>query len=97
MYKKLFILVFGSFSLILILSIVLASTDDFSKKDLIRWEKEFMSVVQTGRELWVSPELGTNGVACAQCHPNAANTPAVPHRLDTGSTRKEPRESATYR
>ncbi len=33
-----------------------------------------MSVVQKGRELWVSPELGTNGVACAQCHPNAANT-----------------------
>ena len=21
-----------------------------------------------------SPELGSNGVACAQCHPNAANT-----------------------
>ncbi|MFC1562523.1 cytochrome C [candidate division KSB1 bacterium] len=74
MNKKLFILVLGSFSLILILSIVLASADDFSKKDLIRWEKEFMSVVETGRELWVSPELGTNGVACAQCHPNAANT-----------------------
>ena len=28
----------------------------------------------TGRELWVSPELGTNQVACAQCHPNGANT-----------------------
>ena len=27
-----------------------------------------MSVVKKGRELWVSPELGTNGVACAQCH-----------------------------
>ena len=33
-----------------------------------------MSVVAEGRELWVSPDLGTNGVACAQCHPNAANT-----------------------
>ena len=31
-------------------------------------------VVKQGRELWVSPDLGTNGVACAQCHPNAANT-----------------------
>jgi thiosulfate dehydrogenase len=31
-------------------------------------------VVERGRALWVSPELGSNGVACAQCHPNAANT-----------------------
>lgn len=48
--------------------------DEFTKEDLQRWEAEYMSVVQTGRELWVSGELGTNGVACAQCHPNAANT-----------------------
>ena len=48
--------------------------DEFTKKDQERWEKEYMSVVQKGRELWVSGELGTNGVACAQCHPNAANT-----------------------
>jgi thiosulfate dehydrogenase len=33
-----------------------------------------MSVVAKGRDLWTSPKLGTNGVACAQCHPNAANT-----------------------
>lgn len=48
--------------------------DEFTKKDLDRWEAEYMSVVKRGRELWTSPELGTNGVACAQCHPNAANT-----------------------
>ena len=48
--------------------------DEFTKKDLERWQNEYMSVVKKGRELWVSPELGTNGVACAQCHPNAANT-----------------------
>jgi cytochrome c len=47
--------------------------DEFTKSDLERWEKEYMSVVETGRALWVSPDLGTNGVACAQCHPNAAN------------------------
>jgi thiosulfate dehydrogenase len=33
-----------------------------------------MVVVTEGRSLWGSPELGTNGVACGQCHPNAANT-----------------------
>jgi len=48
--------------------------DEFTKEDLERWQKEYMSVVQKGRQLWTSPELGTNGVACAQCHPNAANT-----------------------
>ena len=48
--------------------------DEFTKADQERWEKEYMSVVKKGRELWTSPQLGTNGVACAQCHPNAANT-----------------------
>ncbi len=48
--------------------------DEFTKDDLERWQGQFMAVVQQGRELWTSPTLGTNGVACAQCHPNAANT-----------------------
>ena len=48
--------------------------DEFTAKDSERWQAEYMSVVQKGRELWTSPALGTNGVACAQCHPNAANT-----------------------
>jgi thiosulfate dehydrogenase len=48
--------------------------DEFTDQDVERWQQEYMSVVQKGRELWVSPDLGTNGVACAQCHPNAANT-----------------------
>ncbi len=48
--------------------------DEFTKEDLERWQNEYMTVVAKGRELWTSPTLGTNGVACAQCHPNAANT-----------------------
>ena len=48
--------------------------DEFTDQDVERWRAEYMSVVDQGRELWVSPELGTNGVACAQCHPNAADT-----------------------
>lgn len=51
-----------------------ARADEFTKKDLERWDKEYMTVVAKGRALWTSPELGTNGVSCAQCHPNAANT-----------------------
>jgi thiosulfate dehydrogenase len=52
----------------------LTSADEFSDADAQRWQQQFMSTVAQGRELWTSPKLGTNGVACAQCHPNAANT-----------------------
>lgn len=48
--------------------------DDFSKTDVQRWQAEYESVAKNGRELWTSGAVGTNGVACAQCHPNAANT-----------------------
>ena len=51
-----------------------ASADEFTKEDLARWEAQFQGVVKEGRALWTSPELGKNGVVCAQCHPNAANT-----------------------
>jgi thiosulfate dehydrogenase len=65
-------------ALVVVLVGIVAGTnvqaDEFTKADLERWQKEYMSVVEKGRALWTSPELGTNGVACAQCHPNAANT-----------------------
>ncbi len=48
--------------------------DEFTKKDQERWEKEYQGVVAKGRQLFTSGALGTNGVACAQCHPNGANT-----------------------
>ncbi len=51
-----------------------ASADEFTKEDVERWTAQFMQVVQQGRELWTSPALGKNGVACAQCHPNGANS-----------------------
>jgi cytochrome c len=63
-----------SLAVIMALAVALVFADEFSKKDLDRWDAEYMSVVQNGRDLWVSADLGTNGVACAQCHPNAANT-----------------------
>ena len=53
---------------------LVAQADEFTKQDLERWEAQFMQVVQKGRELWTDPKLGKNGVACAQCHPNAANS-----------------------
>lgn len=74
MDKKTIITVLGLFAVVFVMSRFMTRAEEVTQKDLQRWEKEFMSVVQTGRELWVSPKLGTNGVACAQCHPNAANT-----------------------
>lgn len=53
---------------------ITVQADEFTAEDVERWQAEYMSVVETGRGLWVSADLGTNGVACAQCHPNAANT-----------------------
>ncbi len=51
-----------------------AMADEFTQEDLNRWESEYMSVVKQGRKVFTDGKLGTNGVACAQCHPNASNT-----------------------
>ncbi|MGI9223226.1 MAG: cytochrome C [Woeseiaceae bacterium] len=51
-----------------------ALSDEFTEEDVERWMGQFEQVAAEGRRLWTSPEIGTNGVACAQCHPNAANT-----------------------
>lgn len=62
---------------LVLLGIGLASpalADEFTKEDTDRWMAQFELVAAEGRRLWTSPEIGTNGVACAQCHPNAANT-----------------------
>jgi cytochrome c len=73
--SKIFVLaVFVAVVLMVIMGDFAVRSDEFTKEDLERWEKEYMSVVQKGRGLWVSADLGTNGVACAQCHPNAADT-----------------------
>ncbi len=51
-----------------------ARADEFTKADTERWQKEFDQVVAQGRSLWTDDKLGSNGVVCAQCHPNGANT-----------------------
>ncbi len=48
--------------------------DEFTETDVERWQQHFETVADQGRALWTDPELGSNAVACAQCHPNAANT-----------------------
>jgi hypothetical protein len=46
-----------------------AQADEFTDEELARWQQQHMSVVEKGRELWVSETLGTNRLVCAQCHP----------------------------
>jgi len=65
------------FPLLALLAVALiapATADEFTQEDVDRWQAQFDQVAADGRALWTSAELGTNGVACAQCHPNAANT-----------------------
>ena len=51
-----------------------AQADEFTKEDVARFTKEFMTVVNEGSRLFHSSTLGKNKVSCDQCHPNAANT-----------------------
>ncbi len=54
-----------------------AHADEFTQADLKRWQEEFETSAKYGRTLWTESakiKLGSNGVACAQCHPNGANT-----------------------
>ncbi len=51
----------------------LAQADEFTEKDLEKWQKAFMTVVAEGERLFHTP-LGDNNVSCDMCHPNAANT-----------------------
>ena len=74
MFRRLAVAAFVAATLAVIAGGIGNRADEFTEEDLKRWQDEFMSVVKTGKELWGSPELGTNGVACGQCHPNAANT-----------------------
>lgn len=63
--------------MMLILGSFAATADQFTKEDQDRWQKEFEDSATYGRQLWINGakmKLGTNGVACAQCHPNGANS-----------------------
>ena len=64
----------ASLTAVLLLLGSAALADEFAPEDLKRWEGQFTAVVAQGRQLWTSADIGKNGVVCAQCHPNAANT-----------------------
>ena len=56
------------------LPIVAASFGDPTPRERKIWQAELAKLVAEGDRLFHSDELGSNGVACAMCHPNASNT-----------------------
>ena len=56
-----------------VIGLISVQADEFTKEDLEKWNKEFMTVVNIGEKLFHSP-LGTNSVSCDMCHPHATNT-----------------------
>ena len=61
-------------SLIAVLMSGAALADPFTEADVERWQEQFEQVAAQGRQHFTDPALGSNGIVCAQCHPNAANT-----------------------
>ena len=50
------------------------SKPPFEEEELKLMNEELINLVKKGDELWHSPKLGTNGLTCANCHPDAANS-----------------------
>jgi thiosulfate dehydrogenase len=50
--------------------------NDFNDRDFSNWKRELGREIKYGDEIFHSDKLigSTNGIACAMCHPNAANT-----------------------
>ncbi len=48
--------------------------EPFTKAELADQEKALLAVVDHGRDLWhgSKPSMSTNGLACGNCHPDAA-------------------------
>ena len=56
------------------LPIVPASFGEPSPREQQIWKTELDKLVKEGDRLFHSDEIGTNGIACAMCHPDASNT-----------------------
>ena len=47
---------------------------EHTQREMRVWEAELKRVTDEGYRLFHSPELGTNGISCDMCHPDASNT-----------------------
>jgi len=46
----------------------------FTQRDQMIWKAEQARMVDQGNKLFHNSKLGTNGISCDMCHPNASNT-----------------------
>jgi thiosulfate dehydrogenase len=56
------------------LPIALASFGEPTAREMQIWKAELDRLVAEGDRLFHSDEIGSNGLACAMCHPHASNT-----------------------
>ncbi len=51
-----------------------SAREPFTKEELADQEKALLAAVDHGRDLWhgSNPSMSTNGLACGNCHPDAA-------------------------
>lgn len=56
------------------LPIVPASFGEPTQRERRIWDAALQKLVTDGDRLFHSDEIGTNGIACAMCHPHASNT-----------------------
>jgi thiosulfate dehydrogenase len=47
-----------------------------TKREMMIWEKELKRIIDEGHKAFHDPDLGTNGISCDMCHPDASNTHA---------------------
>ncbi len=46
----------------------------FTRRDSLIWERELKAMIEEGYKWFHDPSLGTNGISCDMCHPDAADT-----------------------
>lgn len=46
----------------------------FTKRDSLIWERELKAMIEEGYKWFHDASLGTNGISCDMCHPDAADT-----------------------
>lgn len=71
--RKLTLAAFAALPAAGLLGLAAAQADPFDAEDVEEWSEEYMDAVQEGRTAFTDASLGTNGVVCAQCHPNGTN------------------------
>jgi len=48
--------------------------EEHTKRDMMIWDTELKKVIDEGYKWFHSPEIGTSGISCDMCHPDASNT-----------------------